>query len=122
VFLDDTEPSGTAPGTLIFGSTGIHDDFLELSPALNQTFFIGDGLTGTGTGTIQNFNIPATATRLFLGFADGFDFAGLPYLYSDNYGSLTAEFEITASPVPEPSSMLLLGGGLAGIAWFRKKK
>ena len=36
VFLDDTEPSGTAPDTLLFGSTGIQDNFLELSPQLNH--------------------------------------------------------------------------------------
>jgi hypothetical protein len=35
-------------------------------------FFIGDGLTGTGIGNVQEFTIPTGATRLFLGPMDGF--------------------------------------------------
>ncbi len=43
----------------------------RLSPFLKQVFFIGDGLTGNGTGAAQQFIVPAGATRLFLGPADG---------------------------------------------------
>jgi len=100
VFLDDTEPSDPAPDILRFGSTGLQDDFGELSPDIAQAFFVGDGLTGTGEGEHQLFHVPEEATRLFLGFADGSNFAGFPRTYSDNAGSLTVSFDITLVPLP----------------------
>jgi hypothetical protein len=68
VFLNDSEPTGSGPSALDFTN---NTSFAELSPQLNQTFFIGDGLTGSGLGNIQRFLVPEQATRLFLGFADG---------------------------------------------------
>lgn len=69
VFLDDDRPDRTpAPETLDFGRMG--RDFRTLSPALRQPFFIGDGLTGNGSGDSQRFLIPQGATRLFLGTMD----------------------------------------------------
>jgi hypothetical protein len=37
--------------------------------AQNQVFFIGDGLTGTGSGSAQNFLVPATWTLGGLGLS-----------------------------------------------------
>lgn len=107
VFLDDLEPSDPAPAALNFGLGGIGTNFGVLSPALRQTFFIGDGLTGSGAGTPQTFIAPANATRLFLGFADAFE--GPPRSYGDNEGSLT----VNAQQVPEPSTACLLIFGAA---------
>jgi hypothetical protein len=45
-------------------------NFPSLSPRLNQVFFIGDGLTGTGEGKRQRFKVPAGATHLFLAASD----------------------------------------------------
>jgi hypothetical protein len=67
----------------------------KFSPRLNQVFFIGDGLTRTGKGAIQTFNVPATATELWLGFADAADFGGPPGQYADNPGSLTVTGTLT---------------------------
>ena len=89
VFLDDTEPTDPAPARLDF--TG-NDNFPVLFPLLRQVFFIGDGLTGTGTGSVQQFRVPATATRLFLGFVDAMDFHGDPGFYDDNLGELNVTF------------------------------
>ncbi|HEY3242752.1 MAG TPA: hypothetical protein VGM03_05305 [Phycisphaerae bacterium] len=47
-------------------------------PGLRQPFFIGDGLTGTGSGAVQQFLVPDGATRLFLGTIDGCE-------WSNNY-------------------------------------
>jgi hypothetical protein len=113
VFLNDSAPTGTGPLALDFTN---NTSFAELAPQLNQTFFIGDGLTGSGLGNIQRFLVPDQATRLFLGFADGAGFQRLPGHYSDNSGSVVANFELqsAAEPVPEPCTIL---GTLAFAAW-----
>ena len=103
-FLDGQEPGGAAP--LRLDSTS--DGFTDLHPVLNQTFFIGDGLTGIGTGTPQTFYAPLGATRLFFGFGDGFDFHGAPDFYADNAGTV----QVTITEVPEPSSFALIAIGL----------
>jgi hypothetical protein len=61
-------------------------EFATLTPALGQVFFIGDGLTGTGSGSVQTFTVPRGATRLFLGIADASGFGGRPGCYGDNIG------------------------------------
>jgi hypothetical protein len=83
-------------------------------------FFIGDGLTGTGSGDTQIFYIPDSATRLYLGFIDFNDITFYAY-YHDNYGSLSASFEIGTAPVPIPSAVWLLGSGLIGVVGLRGK-
>jgi len=57
------------------------EDFSELAPEIGQTFFIGDGV-----GRI--YRVTADATRLFLGFADAFNYVGAPGWYANNGGSL----------------------------------
>jgi hypothetical protein len=113
VFLNDSAPTGSGPSALDFTN---NTNFTQLSPQLNQTFFIGDGLRGSGVGDIQSFLVPEQATRLFLGFADGFNVQGLPAYYNDNTGSVVANFDIqsAAEPVPEPCTIL---GTLAFAAW-----
>jgi hypothetical protein len=54
-------------------------------PRLGQVFFIGSGRT---------VNVPTEATRLYLGIADGYGFAGQPGHYSDNSGTFAATFTI----------------------------
>ena len=99
MFLADTLPT-SAPPTLRFywsdsSPGGIQTNFATLSPQIGQVFFIGDGLTGTGTGAIQAFSVPSTATHLYLGYVDLCSAGGPPGCYSDNSGSMTATFAIS---------------------------
>ena len=92
VFLSDAEPADPAPTRLDATNA---NSVATFQPLLAQTFFIGDGLTSGGT--TQEFTIPAGATRLFLGIADGSGFQGGPCCYNDNSGSVTLNWQIGAS-------------------------
>jgi hypothetical protein len=119
VFLDANEPTDPAPDRMIFTSP---NDIATFSPLLNQVFFIGDGLMTDGT-TAQLFNVPAGAGRLYLGFADGFYFAGNPDTYDDNIGALSAAFEISGGEAtPEPGSAVLAIAGMAILAARLRKR
>ncbi len=98
VFLTDDEPTASAPASLDFSSTSLGRSFSELSPLLQQTFYIGDGLTGEGSGSVQTFWVPDSATRLFLGIVDGAYFVGGPDYYDNNVGSFAATFSVTTVP------------------------
>ena len=100
IFLEDSLPT-SAPRPLRFyvsdsSEGGIPTSFTTLSPAIGQVFFIGDGRTGTTTGSIQGFIVPATATHLYLGFID-VD-GTYPGAYSNNVGELYVES--TLHPLP----------------------
>jgi len=89
IFLEDSLPV-TQSTTLRFYASdnsigGIATDFTVLNPRIGEVFFIGDGLTGTGTGTIQTFIVPPTATNLYMGYVDG---TGVPQGYTGNAGEL----------------------------------
>jgi hypothetical protein len=98
VFTTASGPSGAAPATLDF--TQIGTSFTSFSPLLNQVFFIGDGLTGDGTGSVQQFTVPAGATKLYLGAADASYYQGSPGAYGDNSGSYAVSLEFLPAGVP----------------------
>ncbi|MFM9956722.1 MAG: hypothetical protein ACKVZJ_01490 [Phycisphaerales bacterium] len=95
------------------------DNFHELSPLLNQQFFIGDGLANDEDLrhlVAQEFFIPHGATSLWLGFADAFDFDGAPGFYGDNVGELT----VVGGFVPTPGAFTLVAG--AGLVGLRRRR
>lgn len=86
-------------------------------PALNQIFFIGDGLTGTGGGTVQQFAAPVGATTLYLAVADSYGSS------TGDLGSLSVDY-IVGPPAPEPATwaMMLIGFGGLGAAMRRSRR
>jgi hypothetical protein len=121
VFLSAAEPSGAGPPVLSYNygtPGGLNTTDPGFAPGLDQVFFIGDGLTGTGAGLEQIFHVPGNASRLSLGFADSFD--SVPSYYADDVGSLTASFTITSSPEPK-IDFLITAGVLLGVAFCRRK-
>ncbi|MBU1375410.1 MAG: PEPxxWA-CTERM sorting domain-containing protein [Alphaproteobacteria bacterium] len=116
VFLTDAAPTpGAEPASLDFNGAR---SFASLTPGIGQIFFIGDGLTGTGSGATQLFTAPTGATRLFLGVADGTG-------WYNNGGSLavTVTFEpagVGAVPEPATWAMMILGFGLVGASVRRR--
>jgi hypothetical protein len=96
-----------APGGLDFRYA---EGFDELAPALGQVFWIGDGLTGTGSGDAQGFVVPPGATRLYLGYDDA--------TFADDTGGLAVR-------VPEPSRALgdaAASGALAAAVSIGRSK
>jgi hypothetical protein len=86
VFLSDMP--GPAPAGLDFSPHALGTARAQYEPQIGQSFFVGDGLTATGSGAQQRFVIPPGATKLYLGLADGYDFQGNPGAYADNTGSI----------------------------------
>ena len=122
VFTSDSEPNDPAPAVLDFSSAAIGTSFISLSPLLHQSFFIGDGLTGTGTGTAQSFLVPDAATRLYFGFVDGQCFVGHPDYYSNNSGAFAVQGMTMTVPEPSTYAMALAALACGGFSMFRRRK
>jgi hypothetical protein len=87
VFLTDSPPKRPAPPRIDFTET---EQFETLAPRIGQTFLIGDGKG-------RSYKVPAAATRLFVGFVDGFFYQGAPGWYGNNAGRLRVAVELEKS-------------------------
>ena len=92
VFLAPNGPSGAAPAAKSYPP--LNTGGAVAHPRLDQTFFIGDGLTGDGSGTHQLAMVPRGAAQLVLGINDACNGYGPPACYSDNQGTFTVTYTL----------------------------
>jgi hypothetical protein len=114
VFVAAGGPSGPTPPALDFTASGIGTSFLSLNPALDQQFFIGDGLTGTGSGGVQQFYAPAGSAELYLAVADSVGAS------TGNLGGITVE--VNGAAAPEPAYCGLLATSFGGMIFILRRR
>ena len=122
VFLNGSEGATTGLPNSDFTPAGTGEAFASLSPMIDQVFFIGDGLTGTGAGQIQQFFVPTGATRLVLGTVDAYGYDGPPGAYFDNSGFFSVNVGAPAGGVPEPATWMMLIGGFGLVGGMMRRR
>ena len=114
----------TAPPRLDFSTTSTSvpggRSFTELSPLVDQLFYVGDGLTGEGVGSLQTFNVPDEATHLYLGLMDGSRFIHGPDFYGNNDGSFAVQ-GVVVVPEPAAGAMGAIAGVMAACSWLCRR-
>jgi len=120
VFLNGHEADlgHVTPATLDFTSF----NFSSLTPAIDQVFYIGDGLTGTDSGPLQQFIVPSDATFLVLGIADANGYSGPPGAYFDNSGSFSATLRIASAAAPLPGALSLFASSVGVMSLLARRR
>jgi hypothetical protein len=117
--------SGADPYFTLFQGNGSTATFLESNYAqafstggdFLLTYALSTGDYQIAMGVFANMSFAENSGTGNLG--DGFTGLGVPYYLGNYYYEMVVTQE--TSPVSEPSAILLLGSGLAGVAVIRKK-
>ena len=109
------DPSGGPPNNLAFSTQAI------LLPAgsgwTSVVFPITAANLTAGLGSVSDALTNTTAMRIFHSVVAGFP--GVEVVASLGVDNIEA---VSVSPVPEPTTMLLLGSGLIGLAGYGRRK
>jgi hypothetical protein len=112
--IDSTTFSFATPDVLVF-TVGTGTATFTATGPIDLVLDTGEFLLFSGTGTLTLNGYDTTKGTFSFSSTDS----------SDNFGtsgSSTYGFDVTATPTPEPGSLVLLGTGLFGMAVFAYRK
>jgi hypothetical protein len=127
-----TSVAGELDSTVNIGSSATFNDF-QFSPFVpsNPLWTVG-GFSFNLTSVTISAHTPLILGLTGAGEVVGNGFDPTPYVWSFNADKSTGDgrsvvaFSATnlsnVAPIPEPGSLLLLGSGLIGLAWLRRKR
>jgi len=123
----NSDPPPAWSGTWSLGSWGNHsysDEYTESIGSINQNgdFYRLVSVDYAALGGPYCFSFQENEVGVYLDFYFDYDLpAGHTTANEGIYNVSEVKLSINATPVPEPSTMLLVATGLIGLAGFRKK-